>query len=41
MKFMVASTYLLCVLLIVYELLVLTRKTIPFNRTITKANPKP
>ena len=28
--------YLLCVLLIGYELLVLTRKTIPFNRTITR-----
>ena len=32
---MVTLTYLLCVLLIGYKLLVLTHKTIPFNKTIT------
>ena len=32
---MMTLTYLLCVLLIGYELLVLTHKTIPFNKTIT------
>ena len=35
MNFMVTLTYLLCVLLIGYKLLVLTHKTIPFNKTIT------
>ena len=36
MKFMGAPIYLLCVLLIGYKLLLLTCKTIPFNRTITR-----